>query len=420
MEENYTPRTRNRRAARLPDEAEQAAAYPQQVQQMPAQLNPPQPAVPVQPAPQAAFQPPVQQMVYPQQQYGQYPQQQLPAQQMPLQPSPYARPAANPPQGAPGYPPVPSQPVQPAMNQPMMNPSRPAQPRVLQQRQANSGWTMPDVPQARAAHGLQRDIARENRQQARQLQARKAAAATKEDQDKPDKKAKAAKKKMPGWLSTALSLSVILVMGLFAAFWLMQAYLTTQENERIAAHNAMLNNYHVTEHADGRHTVTWQETIERYAAQYNLQPAFVTAVIRNESSFRTNAESSVGARGLMQMMPDTAEWIAGKLNDRNYSYDSMWDGETNIRYGCWYLGYLSELFGGDAVLVASAYHAGQGEVRSWLGDRSISPDGKTVPIENIPIFETKTYAGRVTQAYGIYQALLYGHAVPAADASAAR
>ena len=69
---------------------------------------------------------------------------------------------------------------------------------------------------------------------------------------------------------------------------------------------------------------------------------------------RPKAESSVGARGLMQLMPDTAEWVAGKLKIRDYAFDRMWDPESNIRFGCWYLNYLSNLFRGDLVCVACA------------------------------------------------------------------
>ena len=156
-----------------------------------------------------------------------------------------------------------------------------------------------------------------------------------------------------------------------------------------------------------RDSITYQPLIERYAAEYNLRPAFVAAIIRNESSFRTDAESSVGARGLMQLMPDTAEWIAGKIGDSNYSFDHLYDAETNIRYGCWYLNYLSKLFRGDAVLVSSAYHAGQTTVTRWLSDKGISSDGVTIPVDKLPDGPTKQYAGRVTTSYGIYEALLY-------------
>ena len=109
----------------------------------------------------------------------------------------------------------------------------------------------------------------------------------------------------------------------------------------------------------------------------------------------------------MQLMPDTAEWIAGKLDDDSYNFDRMWDAETNIRYGCWYLGYLSRLFHGDATLVSAAYHAGQTTVTQWLCDPKKSSDGITLNLNGLAEGPTKQYIGRVTQTYGIYQSLLY-------------
>ena len=213
--------------------------------------------------------------------------------------------------------------------------------------------------------------------------------------------------RMPWQLTTALVLTFLVALGLITAQALMQAYLKTQADQREADHQALLSKYHVQEYADGTSRITYQALIEQYAAACNLQPAYVAAIIRNESSFRTDAESSVGARGLMQLMPDTAEWIAGKLGIRPFSFDSMYDAETNIRFGTWYLNFLSEMFRGDPVLVTAAYHAGQTTVTQWLSNRSISPDGRTIPLDNLMDGPTKTYAKRVTQAYGIYQALLY-------------
>ncbi len=287
-------------------------------------------------------------------------------------------------------------------------PSQPApRPRTIQQRTAvNSGWQQPTV-----------QIQSEPVPQPRgfvQTPTKPARPAREEEEDVPAKD-----KAVPRWLTTALSLCFVAVLALVAAYYLMQAYLVTEENRRAAAYEAVLNNYHITEQADGTLRVTWQDTIEHYAAQYNLQPAFVTAIIRNESSFRTNAESGVGARGLMQMMPDTAEWIAGKLDDDGYTFDSMWDAETNIRYGCWYLGYLSRLFNGDAELVSAAYHAGQTTVTQWLSDRTKSPDGVHLDLTRLSDGPTKQYIGRVTQTYGIYQTLLYPDAVPADGVPAA-
>ena len=377
-----TPRQRNRRADRsaAPEQPLQTPVvqrvqtdYQQTIQ--PAQMSTPvQPVVPSQAVPQT-----------PQTMY------QTPAQ--PVRPTSYPHSSQINVQN--GYLQRPQAPVQQVQTplQPAQTNSRPKS--LPQSRQVNSGWQQPTVPAAEVPRaqttGLERAAAR--------------TAINPLLEEYPEEKQ--TKKKLPGWLTTAVSLSVILVLALAAAYWLMQAYLVTQENARIAAYKAVLDNYHVTEDADGVLRVTWQDEIEYYAAQYNLQPAFVTAIIRTESSFRANAESSVGARGLMQMMPDTAEWIAGKLDDDSYTFDSMWDAETNIRYGCWYLGYLSRLFRGDAELVSAAYHAGQTTITQWLSDPKKSSDGLTLDLEKLTDGPTKQYIGRVTQAYGIYQTLLY-------------
>ncbi len=222
------------------------------------------------------------------------------------------------------------------------------------------------------------------------------------------KPAKQGNREKPEWMTWSIVGLCVMLLALLAAHYLMEAYLTTRAQEWTDAYQETLAYYHVTESADGSYAITYQDIMERYADEYNLQPAFVAAVIRNESSFRTDAESSVGARGLMQLMPDTASWIAGKLGESGaYSFDNLYDAETNIRYGCWYLNYLSRMFRGDAVLVSAAYHAGQTTVTRWLSDSSISSDGVTIAVENLPDGPTKQYAGRVTTTYGIYQALLY-------------
>ncbi|MBR4082016.1 MAG: transglycosylase SLT domain-containing protein [Clostridia bacterium] len=218
----------------------------------------------------------------------------------------------------------------------------------------------------------------------------------------PQRKAKpprqrAARPRMPLWMTVCIVVMVFVLLGLFTAQSLMQAYLVTRQEERAAAYQRVVD----------RHPIYFKDIIERYAAENNLRPAFVAAIILNESSYRTDAVSSVGARGLMQLMPDTAEWIAGKLDVGGYSFDRMFDAESNIRFGTWYLGYLAKLFRGDPVLVAAAYHTGQGEVTSWLSDPSMSADGVTIRLENMIDGPTKSYAGRVTQDYAIYEALFY-------------
>ena len=203
--------------------------------------------------------------------------------------------------------------------------------------------------------------------------------------------------KMPSPVVTALVVAFFVLLGMFTATSLMKAYLKQQADARAAAYERVVD----------RHPLVYREAIEKSAAEFNLEPAFVAAIIMNESSFRPTAESSVGARGLMQLMPDTAEWIAHKLKVDSYSFERMFDPESNIRFGCWYLNYLSGLFRGDPHCVTAAYHAGQGQVTSWLSDPGRSNDGITLNMDGIPDGPTKSYVGRVTQDYGIYQAIYF-------------
>ncbi|MBQ8159560.1 MAG: dephospho-CoA kinase [Clostridia bacterium] len=211
---------------------------------------------------------------------------------------------------------------------------------------------------------------------------------------------------LPQGLIWSLFLTFLLALALLASQFFMDAFLHGRRDERQAAYEMTLRN----------HPMRYEELVDHYAALYNLQPAFVNAIILNESSFDYHAESGVGARGLMQLMSSTAEWIAGKLQVRDYTFDMMWDPERNIEFGCWYLNYLSGLFSGDPVCVISAYHAGQGTVAGWLSDPAISSDGRTLSVTSLPEGPTRTYAGRVTLAYAIYDALYFHALNPEPDA----
>ena len=202
---------------------------------------------------------------------------------------------------------------------------------------------------------------------------------------------------LPSWLMITLISVSFLILCSFTALSLMRGYLVSRQEQHLAEQQAILD----------RFPLEYRSLISRYSEEYNLQPAFVTAVILNESSFQPRAESKVGARGLMQLMPDTAEWIARKLKTEGWSFDRMNDPESNIRFGCWYLNYLSVMFRGDPVCVICAYHAGQGQVASWLSDPLISDDGITISLSRLVDGPTKVYAGKVIRAYGIYQKLYF-------------
>lgn len=158
-----------------------------------------------------------------------------------------------------------------------------------------------------------------------------------------------------------------------------------------------------------RHPLKYRAMIEEKAQKYNLSPAFVASIVLNESSFKPEATSHVDARGLMQLMDDTASWIYTKL-DRSepYNFNDLYEAETNLEYGCWYLGYLAETFRGDPILVAAAFHAGQNEVQNWLSDGAYSFDGYTLRVEDMMDGPTKQYVERVLKAYAVYKRLYYG------------
>ena len=198
----------------------------------------------------------------------------------------------------------------------------------------------------------------------------------------------------PGWIRIALvSVTFILVVS-FTAQMLMNAYLTRRRETHLAEQKSI----------DEHYPLLYEDLIRRISSEYNLSPSLIAAIIMNESSFRPEVESSVGARGLMQVMPDTAEWIAHKLRIDDYQFEQLLEPDINIRFGCWYLNYLSTLFSGDPLCVVCAYHAGQGEISSWLSNPLYSTDGMTLNLSGLPEGPTKLYAGRVLRDYGIYKA----------------
>lgn len=147
-----------------------------------------------------------------------------------------------------------------------------------------------------------------------------------------------------------------------------------------------------------KYPLKYKREIIKYSNEYNLQPTFVASVINAESSFNTNATSKKGAIGLMQILPSTANYIASMLNEE-FSTKNLYNPETNIKYGCYYLNYLSNKFY-SATEVLCAYNAGESIVRSWLKDTNLSKDGKT--LKTIPYNVTKNYTQKIIQNQKYY------------------
>ena len=146
----------------------------------------------------------------------------------------------------------------------------------------------------------------------------------------------------------------------------------------------------------------YKDLIVAQARQSELDPALVAALVRTESSFDPNALSPVGAMGLMQLIPDTGDWIAFRLKEE-FDPEMLYDPEFNLRYGCWYLKFLSGRYDGDVKCIAAAYHAGSGAVDKWLEDEAYSSDGRT--LSEIPYAQTAKYAETILERYEIYKTL---------------
>ena len=149
--------------------------------------------------------------------------------------------------------------------------------------------------------------------------------------------------------------------------------------------------------------VAYTDLIKTYATQYELDPYLVQSIMRCESSNDPSVVSKVGAIGLMQIMPDTGTWIAHKLDlDDVYTEQMLYEPETNIEFGCWYLRFLSGRFDGDTKKMIAAYNAGHGSVEDWLNDPRFSQNGE---LTTIPFEETARYYDKVTAAYENYTTL---------------
>ncbi len=148
----------------------------------------------------------------------------------------------------------------------------------------------------------------------------------------------------------------------------------------------------------------YTEYVTKYCEMYSVPEDLVYAVIRTESSFNPDATSRVGAKGLMQLMPDTLDWLS-RLLDEEKPTGEITDPETNIKYGTYYLRHLYDRFD-DWDTAIAAYNAGHGRVTKWLTDKKYSDDGIT--LKYIPIEETKNYVNRINDTRNQYKEIYYG------------
>jgi soluble lytic murein transglycosylase len=136
-----------------------------------------------------------------------------------------------------------------------------------------------------------------------------------------------------------------------------------------------------------------EDIIRQQARAKDLDPALVAAVIYRESKFRDQT-SAAGAKGLMQILPDTAEFIAKRSGGTAFELRDLANPQVNIAYGCWYLRYLIQRYDGNQVAAVAAYNAGHRHVDEW--------GGSALRMDDIRFPETKQYTSDVFDKRGDY------------------
>jgi len=145
----------------------------------------------------------------------------------------------------------------------------------------------------------------------------------------------------------------------------------------------------------------YEETVRASAERNDLDPALVAAVIYAESRFDPGARSQHGAVGLMQVLPETAQQIAGETGGVDFVPEDLTDPEVNVRYGTYYLRQVLDQFDGDLVAAVAAYNAGAGAVQAWVDEAHAA--GHQLRVRDIPFDETRAYVRSVIEARAAYR-----------------
>jgi soluble lytic murein transglycosylase len=140
-----------------------------------------------------------------------------------------------------------------------------------------------------------------------------------------------------------------------------------------------------------RYPLEYEHIVSGHARNYDLDPALLAAVIYAESRFDADVQSSAGAVGLMQLLPDTAKGIALRTGGDRFVVSDLRDPEINVRYGSWYLSHLRGRYDGNMRLALAAYHAGPGNVDEWLAQGG-----------GIAFPETQDYVDEVERVRRVY------------------
>ena len=146
--------------------------------------------------------------------------------------------------------------------------------------------------------------------------------------------------------------------------------------------------------------IKFKNQILTYSKEFDLEPSLIASIINVESGFNANSVSGAGAMGLMQLMPSTAIEIADKLNVSDFKIKDLLNPDINIRFGCYYVDYLSKIYNNNLVNVLAGYNAGLNNVNVWLINNKYSEDG--IEITKTPFKETNDFIKKVQNNHKIY------------------
>ena len=147
----------------------------------------------------------------------------------------------------------------------------------------------------------------------------------------------------------------------------------------------------------------YSEYVYKYSEDYDIDPYLIFSIIKAESNFNRNIESSSGAIGLMQLMESTAIEKANEIGQEVVVKEALFNPEINIKIGTSYYAYLIKHYNGNEHLALAAYNAGMGNVDRWIEEGTIKEDGSD--LENIPYKETNNYVRKILRNYKIYKEL---------------
>ena len=146
--------------------------------------------------------------------------------------------------------------------------------------------------------------------------------------------------------------------------------------------------------------LSYSDVIRQQADEKHLDPALIAAVIYAETKFEPRP-SSAGAEGLMQILPQTAEFLARRSGATSFTVSDLGTPQVNIAYGSYYLRYLLDLYKGQEVPALAAYNGGETNVDRWLADER--RQGRSLSVSEIPFPQTQAYVAKVLRAQAQYR-----------------